>query len=165
MECPKKFGFLCVLLLLCITAEAAVVVSETSIPKILAKYGLPIGLLPDSVRNYSLSDDGDFKVELENPCEINFKYLVSYDTVIQGKLTYGKISELSGIRAKKFLLWMRVTGIEVDIPNSGYIYFHVGAISKKLDVALFQSVHKCQDSFGKRDKNESQPALAERDVQ
>ncbi|KAH9326753.1 hypothetical protein KI387_006931, partial [Taxus chinensis] len=144
-------------------AEAVVVTSEPSVPEILAKYGLPIGLMPDSVRNFSLFDHGGFKVELEKPCEVQFSYLVSYDSVVQGKITYGKITELSGIRAKKLLIWRHVTGIEVDVPNSGYIYFHVGAISKKMDISLFESLHSCRDSIGigKQAKKESQPSLIE----
>ncbi|OAY54606.1 uncharacterized protein LOC110610471 [Manihot esculenta] len=116
-----------------------------SVFEILPKYGLPSGLLPNSVTNYTLSEDGDFIVLLEKPCYIKFEYLVYYDKRISGKLSYGSITDLKGIQVQRFLLWLNVDEIKVDLPPSDSIYFHVGIINKKLDVDQFKTVHSCRD--------------------
>lgn len=110
---------------------------------ILPKFGLPSGLLPDSVQNYSLSDDGRFVVVLENPCYIEFDYLVYYEKTITGKLSYGSITNLKGIQVKRFFIWFDVDEIRVDLPPSDSIYFQVGFINKKLDVGQFKVVRSC----------------------
>ncbi|PON42965.1 hypothetical protein TorRG33x02_334740 [Trema orientale] len=110
---------------------------------ILPKFGLPSGLLPDSVLNYTLSDDGRFVVVLENPCYIEFDYLVFYDKTITGKLKYGSITELKGIQVRKFFIWFDVDEIRVDLPPSDSIYFQVGFINKRLDLGQFKTVRSC----------------------
>nr|GEV34161.1 uncharacterized protein [Tanacetum cinerariifolium] len=114
---------------------------------ILEQYSLPIGLLPNSVKSYTFSpDDGSFTVELEQPCYIQFDYLVYYATKITGKLNVGSITELSGIQVKRFLFWFNVDEIKVDLPTSDSIYFSVGIINKKLDIDQFESVRSCTDN-------------------
>ncbi|XP_038901968.1 uncharacterized protein LOC120088626 [Benincasa hispida] len=113
---------------------------------VLPQYGLPSGLLPDSVVNYTLSSDGQFVVNLAKPCYIHFDYLVYYHKTITGKLEYGSISDLDGIEVQKFFLWLDVKEIRVDLPPSDNIYFQVGFINKKLDIDQFKTVHSCQDS-------------------
>ncbi|KAI9075795.1 hypothetical protein K1719_042281 [Acacia pycnantha] len=93
--------------------------SGPSIHDLLAKYGLPKGILPDSVKSFSLSDDGSFRVELQKPCYVQFDRLVYYDTVITGKLTYGSVSDVSGIQAQKLFLWLPVTGIKANEKSEG----------------------------------------------
>ncbi|KAL4576857.1 hypothetical protein LXL04_012957 [Taraxacum kok-saghyz] len=114
---------------------------------ILKKYGLPTGLLPDSVTSYSFSpDDGSFVVELKKPCYIQFDYLVYYDSKITGKLNVGSITNLDGIQVKRLLFWFDVDEIRVDLPSSDNIYFTVGIINKKLDIDQFETVHSCTDN-------------------
>ncbi|KAL8546624.1 hypothetical protein ACS0TY_006374 [Phlomoides rotata] len=114
--------------------------------EILPKFGLPSGLLPDSVTNYTLSDDGKFEVYLKNACYIQFDYLVYYEKKITGKLNLGSISDLKGIQVQRFyFLWFDVDVIKVDLPPSDSIYFTVGIINKKLDVDQFLTVHSCKD--------------------
>uniref|UniRef100_A0A0C9QUH1 TSA: Wollemia nobilis Ref_Wollemi_Transcript_8711_996 transcribed RNA sequence n=1 Tax=Wollemia nobilis TaxID=56998 RepID=A0A0C9QUH1_9CONI len=139
--------------------------SNQSISGILAKYGLPKGLLPGSVKSYSLADDGDFHVELHNPCYVQFDYLVYYEKTVTGKLSYGKITDLSGIQAKQWFIWVDVTGIEVDFPSSDYIYLKVGIISKKIEISWFESVPTCMKFLGNEPCNEMEDAVAQRDVQ
>ncbi|XP_024024449.1 uncharacterized protein LOC21399738 [Morus notabilis] len=118
--------------------------NSTTVYDILPKFGLPSGLLPDSVVNYTLSpNDGRFVVVLENPCYINFEYLVYYDKTITGKLGYGSITELKGIEVRRFLIWFDVDEIKVDLPPSNSIYFQVGFINKKLDLDQFKVVRAC----------------------
>ncbi|KAG7035822.1 hypothetical protein SDJN02_02621 [Cucurbita argyrosperma subsp. argyrosperma] len=126
--------------------ELAVAGSDApTVYDILPQYGLPSGLLPDSVVDYSLSSDGQFVVHLAKPCYINFDYLVYYDKTITGKLKYGSITDLDGIEVRKFLMWLDVKEIRVDLPPSDNIYFQVGFINKKLDIDQFKTVHSCRD--------------------
>lgn len=118
---------------------------DPTVYEILPKYGLPSGLLPDSVTNYTLSNEGHFTVVLKKNCYVQFEYLVYYDTTISGKLGYGSITDLKGIQVQRFLLWFDVDEIRVDLPPNGSIYFHVGVINKKLDLDQFQTVHSCSD--------------------
>ncbi|KAK6163753.1 hypothetical protein DH2020_000617 [Rehmannia glutinosa] len=114
--------------------------------EILPKYGLPSGLLPDSVTNYTLSEDGKFEVTLEKPCYIEFDYTVYYEKKISGKLSIGSITDLKGIQVQRlFFLWFDVDEIRVDLPPSDSIYFTVGIINKKLDVDQFLTVRSCKD--------------------
>ncbi|KAJ6961243.1 hypothetical protein NC652_000216 [Populus alba x Populus x berolinensis] len=112
--------------------------------EILPKFGLPSGILPNTVKSYSLSDDGNFTVYLEKECYVEFDYLVSYEKKITGKLGYGSITNLKGIQVQKFLLWLDVDEIKVDLPPSDSIYFQVGWINKKLDADQFKTVHSCR---------------------
>ncbi|KAI9079503.1 hypothetical protein K1719_038585 [Acacia pycnantha] len=116
--------------------------------EIVRKFGLPSGLLPDSVADYSFSSDGHFVVHLEKPCYVEFYYLVYYDTTITGKLNYGSIADLNGIQVRRFFLrqWLDVDEIRVDLPPSESIYFQVGFINKKLDIHQFKTIHSCRDS-------------------
>ncbi|XVE70397.1 hypothetical protein DITRI_Ditri10aG0069400 [Diplodiscus trichospermus] len=112
---------------------------------ILPKYGLPSGLLPNTVTDYSLQEDGRFIVVLESPCYVQFEYLVYYEKTITGKLGYGSITDLKGIQVQRFFLWFDVDEIKVDLPPSDSIYFQVGFINKKLDVDQFKTIHSCRD--------------------
>ncbi|XP_057507998.1 uncharacterized protein LOC130790942 [Actinidia eriantha] len=114
-----------------------------SVYNLLPKFGLPSGLLPDSVESYSLSEDGSFVVELREDCYIQFDYIMYYDKEITGMLKYGSISDLRGIQVQRFFLWFDVDEIKVDLPPSDSIYFQVGFINKKLDVDQFKTVHSC----------------------
>ncbi|XP_043692067.1 uncharacterized protein LOC122642610 isoform X1 [Telopea speciosissima] len=122
----------------------------TTVYEILTQHGLPSGLLPDSVKNFSISDDGSFVVELEKPCYVQFEYLVYYDQKITGTINIGSITNLDGIEVRRFFLWLDVDEIRVDLPPSDYIYFQVGIINKKLDADQFQTVHACKDGLSRQ---------------
>ncbi|XP_068337977.1 uncharacterized protein At5g01610-like [Pyrus communis] len=121
--------------------------SPPAVFDILPEYGLPRGLLPSSVSNYTLSDDGRFVVVLPKTCYIQFDYLVYYEKTVTGKLTYGAITDLKGIQVQRFLFWFDVDEIRVDLPPSDSIYFTVGIINKKLDVDQFENVRSCRDGL------------------
>lgn len=108
------------------------------------KYNLPKGLLPENVQSYSLSSlDSSFKIELTHQCYVKFKdQLVLYDTIIRGKLGYGIVSDVSGIHAKKFFVWVPVTGMYVD-QSSTMIDFYVGVLSQSLPYDDFQIIPTC----------------------
>ncbi|OAY64071.1 hypothetical protein ACMD2_10958 [Ananas comosus] len=137
---------LLLLLLPFLSNPSAAVVAGTA-NDVLPKFGLPPGLLPNTVASYSLSADGDFVVELEAPCYVQFSDLVYYEKTIKGKLSYGAISDLSGIQAKKLFVWLSVTGI-VAHPDSRSIEFQVGFISESLSVDQFETVPVCRAKAG-----------------
>ncbi|KAL1557455.1 hypothetical protein AAHA92_08029 [Salvia divinorum] len=119
---------------------------KPTVYEILPKFSLPSGLLPASVVNYTLSDDGQFEVYLENPCYIQFDYLVYYEEKITGKLSIGSITSLKGIQVQRFyFFWFDVDEIKVDLSPSGSIYFTVGIINKELEVDQFLNVRSCKD--------------------
>ncbi|KAL2557140.1 uncharacterized protein Fot_01879 [Forsythia ovata] len=119
--------------------------TQPTVYEILSQYGLPSGLLPDSVTSYTLSEDGKFEVKLKKACYIKFDYLIYYEKKITGKLSVGSISNLKGIQVKRFLFWFDVDEIKVDLPPSDSIYFTVGFINKELDVGQFLTVRSCKD--------------------
>ncbi|KAL6587755.1 hypothetical protein OROMI_000733 [Orobanche minor] len=140
----KVISLLFSLLTLC--ASSSMDPPAPTVYEILPQFSLPSGLLPDSVVNYTLSDDGQFEVHLEKPCYIQFDYLVYYEKKITGKLSIGSISNLKGIQVQRFyLFWFDVDEIKVDIPSSGSIYFTVGIINKELKVEQFLTVRSCKD--------------------
>ncbi|XP_061355488.1 uncharacterized protein LOC133300017 [Gastrolobium bilobum] len=121
--------------------------TKESVYELLPKYGLPSGLLPDTVTDYTLSEDGQFAVVLEKPCYVKFDYEVYYATTITGKLSYGSITNLKGIQVQRLFLWFNVDEIKVDLPPSNNIYFQVGIINKRLNVDQFKTVHSCRKSL------------------
>ncbi|TKY59994.1 hypothetical protein E2542_SST17089 [Spatholobus suberectus] len=132
-----------ILTLLC----ASVCTAKESVYELLPKYGLPSGLLPDTVTDYTLGEDGQFAVVLAKACYVQFDYLVYYESKITGKLSYGSITNLKGIQVQRFFLWLNIDEIRVDLPPSDSIYFQVGIINKKLDVDQFKTVHSCRKSL------------------
>lgn len=133
--------FLLPLLLSAVAAAAGAVGS--AVHDMLPEFGLPRGLLPDSVKSYSLSPSGEFEVELKGPCYVQFSDLVYYEKKIKGKLSYGKISDLSGIQAKKVFIWVSVTGIEADLA-AGTVEFKVGFLSETLPASEFEDIPVCK---------------------
>ncbi|KAJ4978576.1 hypothetical protein NE237_009356 [Protea cynaroides] len=143
--------FLVFLLFASVLSISSVSVSNgTTVYEIMSQHGLPSGLLPNSVKNFSISDDGSFVVELKKPCYVQFDYLVYYDQKITGKLNYGSITNLDGIEVKRFFLWLDVDEIRVDLPQTDYIYFQVGIINKRLDAGQFRTVHECMDGLSRQ---------------
>ncbi|GMH10274.1 hypothetical protein Nepgr_012115 [Nepenthes gracilis] len=145
------FSLLLSFLFLCPTLSRGLLSVSQTVFEILPEYGLPSGLLPASVKNYSLSSDGSFVVELDKPCYVLFEYLVYYDKHITGTLRYGSITDLKGIQVQKFFLWLDVDEIKVDLPPSDSIYFQVGIINKKLDIDQFKTVHSCRSEKSLKD--------------
>ncbi|KAJ3673150.1 hypothetical protein LUZ60_006524 [Juncus effusus] len=135
----KKTIFTIILLLISSPA-----VRSDEVNDMLPQYGLLKGLLPNSVESYSLSDDGSFEVNLKSTCYVQFSSnLVYYERTIKGKLSYGAISDLSGIQAKKLFIWVSVTAI-VAHSDKDEIEFQVGVISQNLPESEFESIPSCK---------------------
>ncbi|KAM1160789.1 uncharacterized protein LOC126618379 [Malus sylvestris] len=117
---------------------------SSSIYDHLRKQGLPIGLLPKGITDYSLNaTTGEFRVLLEQPCHAKFENQVLYDFNVSGFLSFGRIANLSGVSAQELFLWFPVKGIRVDVPSSGLIYFDVGVVDKQFSLSLFESPPDC----------------------
>ncbi|XP_020256614.1 uncharacterized protein LOC109833372 [Asparagus officinalis] len=121
--------------------------SET-VYDLLPRYGLPRGLLPSAVKSYSLSSNGEFVVELTSTCYVHFlSNLVYYEKKITGKVSYGQITDIEGIQAKKLFLWTSVTKI-VAHPADETIEFYVGFLSESLQASEFEEVPACKSKVG-----------------
>lgn len=120
--------------------------SVTSIYDALKSHGLPMGLLPEGVNDFKLSDDGKFEAYLEQPCNAKFESEFHYDRNVSGELGFGYIRNLTGVSAQDLFLWFPVKGVRVDIPNSGIIYFDVGVVYKQFSASLFEKPRICDTS-------------------
>lgn len=134
----------------------------------LRRYGLPIGLFPKGITDYSIDPaTGQFRVGLTQPCNARFENEVHYDLNVSGTLQFGAIGELSGISAQELFLWFPVKGIRVDVPSSGVIHFDVGVVDKQFSLSLFESPPDCTaavepeggDDPDRPDRNDPQLAL------
>ncbi|OAY64078.1 hypothetical protein ACMD2_10954 [Ananas comosus] len=148
----SSLPFLVLLLLLSAAASAPAAAAApppsngSTVYDLLPEFGLPPGLLPDSVTSFSLASDGSFVVDLAGPCYVDFEYLVYYEPRVTGVVKYGGIGSLKGIQVRRFLIWFDVDAIKVDLPPSDYIYFEVGWITRKLRVDQFETVHSCRSN-------------------
>uniref|UniRef100_N1QT56 DUF538 domain-containing protein n=1 Tax=Aegilops tauschii TaxID=37682 RepID=N1QT56_AEGTA len=129
-------------LLLLLLAAAVAVAAASAAPAngaandLLPKYGLPKGLIPDSVSSYTFDEaTGDFEIHLAGTCYVRFGDHL------------GRITGLAGIQAKKLFLWVSVSGI-VAHPAEGTLEFQVGFVSEELSASLFDRVPACGASAG-----------------
>jgi hypothetical protein len=118
---------------------------------VLWEYGLPKGLLPDSVVSYTfVNETGDFKIELASSCYVWFgNHYTYFDKNISGTISYGTIFNLSGIQAKKFFIWVYITSM-VARPERGMIEFHAGFITEDVPMSLFEKVPVCGNGLGEQ---------------
>ncbi|XP_051211223.2 uncharacterized protein [Lolium perenne] len=116
---------------------------------VLLEYGLPKGLLPDSVVSYTfINATGDFKIELASSCYIWFgDHYTYFDKHLSGTISQGTIYNLSGIQAKKLFIWVYITSM-VARPERGMIEFHAGFITEDVPMSLFQKVPVCSNGVG-----------------
>ena len=118
---------------------------------VLSEYGLPKGLLPDEVTSYTfVNATGDFKIQLASSCYVWFgDHYVYFDKSISGTITYGAISNLSGIQAKKLFIWVYISSM-VARPERGMIEFHAGFISEDVPMSLFEKMPVCGNGLGEQ---------------
>ncbi|KAK1441571.1 hypothetical protein QVD17_07572 [Tagetes erecta] len=117
---------------------------SSSIYDALSSNGLPIGLLPKGITNYTIDPSTNrFEVHLNSSCDTKFETSVRFDWNFAGVLSYGKISNLSGIAAQDLFLWFPVKAIHVDVPTSGIIYFDVGVVFKQFALSSFEIPKDC----------------------
>ncbi|XP_039123997.1 uncharacterized protein LOC120260563 [Dioscorea cayenensis subsp. rotundata] len=111
--------------------------------EVLRVNGLPSGLLPKGVREFSIGDDGSFEAHLDHPCLAKFENHVLYQTNISGSISFGRISSISGVSAQELFLWFPVKAIVVDDPLSGVIFFDVGDVRKQFPISTFDTPPDC----------------------
>ncbi|KAL8532930.1 hypothetical protein ACS0TY_009263 [Phlomoides rotata] len=114
--------------------------------EVLRSNGLPMGLFPRGISDFSIDEaTGSFRLRLQSPspCDAVFETRLRYDRDITGRISYGKISDVTGVSAQELFLWLAVRGIQVDIPSSGLIYFDVESVSKQFSLSLFEMPKDC----------------------
>ncbi|CAH8356453.1 unnamed protein product [Eruca vesicaria subsp. sativa] len=137
-----------VVLLLCfVFTIPAVVFSDDeheTIYEILQENGLPLGIFPKGVKDFSFNGEtGRFLVHMNKSCDAKYETELHYDVNITGTLGYGEIKDLSGILAQDLFLWFPVKGIRVEVPSSGLIVFDVGVVRKQYSLSLFETPRDC----------------------
>lgn len=119
---------------------------SSSIYDVLESHGLPIGIFPKGVSNFTLDPaSGNFQLNLLSPvpCDTKFETTVRYECEIKGTIAYGQIANLSGLAAQELFLWLPVKSIRVDVPSSGLIYFDVGVVFKQFSLSFFETPKDC----------------------
>ncbi|XP_074585743.1 uncharacterized protein LOC141841468 [Curcuma longa] len=111
--------------------------------EVLRSHGLPIGLLPKGVRDFSIDADGLFQARLDAPCTATFESEVRYNASVVGTISHGQIAALSGISAQDLFLWFPVLAIRLDDNTSGIIHFDVGVVDKRFPLSLFEDPPNC----------------------
>lgn len=132
--------FIPILIFFCFSGRAA---CQSSVYDALKANGLPMGLFPKGVKNFTLQSSGEFQVYLDQACNARFENEIHYDRNVSGNLTFGLIGGLSGISAQDLFLWFPVKEIRVGLPSSGLIYFDVGVVSKKFSLSSFETPRDC----------------------
>jgi hypothetical protein len=80
---------------------------------VLADNDLPVGLLPPGIVEADIQDSGEFMVRLPKRVERKHGgYKVRFGPRISGRLSDGRVSDLTGVEAKQ-LVWFAVQGITV----------------------------------------------------
>ena len=133
------------LLLFLVVSQSLLPLSFSNpIHEVLVSNGLPAGLLPKDVKSFSLSESGVLEVFLERPCLTKFDNRVFYEAVVKANLTYGALTNVSGLSQEELFLWLPVKDIIVDDPSSGLIVFDIGVAHKELSLSLFEFPRDCK---------------------
>ncbi|KAJ8764787.1 hypothetical protein K2173_009191 [Erythroxylum novogranatense] len=135
----KAIVFLSVVLLLSLPFS-----SSSSIHDLLVSKGLPAGLLPKEVKNYTLSEDGRLEVFLDGPCLTKYEDRVFFDSVVRANLSYGSLIGVVGLSQEELFLWLPVRDIIANDPRSGLILFDIGVAHKQLSLSLFEDPPNCR---------------------
>ncbi|KAJ6849250.1 uncharacterized protein M6B38_269685 [Iris pallida] len=117
-----------------------------SIHSLLVSHGLPAGLLPRSVRDFSLDPStGLLSVRLDRACRADYdRSPVHFDRVVEANLTYGSLSAVTGLSQEELFLWLPVKEISVADQKSGVISFDIGVARKQLSASVFENPPECQ---------------------
>ncbi|CAH9138875.1 unnamed protein product [Cuscuta epithymum] len=116
---------------------------SAAVHDLLRSYGLPGGLLPKQVSNYSLSETGLLEVFLEGPCLTKFDTMARYDSVVRANLTHGGLGGVQGFSQEELFVWLPVKGVVVHDPASGLIFLDIGLAHKHLSLSLFEDPPDC----------------------
>ncbi|KAG6475826.1 hypothetical protein ZIOFF_065055 [Zingiber officinale] len=120
---------------LSLTAQSSASLSNSSIVyDILQEYNLPPGILPDTVKSFSVASNGYFVIDLYGECYVDFKYVIYYGPRVSGFLGYVSVSNLEGVQIRSYLIWYGVSYIKVGLPYSDFVYIQFGWVTRKIDI-------------------------------
>eukprot|EP00262_Sarcandra_glabra_P007600 TRINITY_DN20490_c0_g1_i1.p1 TRINITY_DN20490_c0_g1~~TRINITY_DN20490_c0_g1_i1.p1 ORF type:complete len:166 (+),score=20.57 TRINITY_DN20490_c0_g1_i1:65-562(+) len=131
-------------LLCCLILSLFVASNCDSIQELLISKGLPMGLLPKSVKSFTLDDTGRLEVFLESPCFAKFDNRVYFESVISANLSYGELTSVAGLSQEELFVWLPVKDIKVDDPSSGLIFIDIVVAHKQLSLSLFEDPLDCK---------------------
>ena len=101
--------------------------------QVLREHGLPEGLLPHSITEAEITD-GAFVVRLQRTVERRHgPYRVRFSERISGQLSLGRVTALTGVKAKQGL-WLSVGAITAD---GDALVFSVGPARRRLPRSAF----------------------------
>uniref|UniRef100_A0A0E0KHP9 DUF538 family protein n=1 Tax=Oryza punctata TaxID=4537 RepID=A0A0E0KHP9_ORYPU len=148
---PSPLATILLLVAVGATAAAAAAPLHGVANDLLPEYGLPRGLIPETIASYTFDNDtGDFEIRLTSTCYIWFgSHLAYFEDTIRGRISYGTITGLSGIQAQKFFVWVSITTI-VAHPDQRTVEFRAGFISEALPESDFAEVPVCGAGAGAR---------------
>ncbi|XP_019196253.1 PREDICTED: uncharacterized protein LOC109190244 isoform X2 [Ipomoea nil] len=129
-----------------------------SIHDLLKSKGLPAGLFPKEVSNYTVSESGLLQVFLDEPCLTKFDTMAFYDSVVTANLTHGCLTGVQGFSQEELFVWLPVKDIIVDDPSSGLILIDIGLAHKQLSLSLFEDPPDCKKDGGLGLKKKSRKA-------
>ncbi|KAG6468444.1 hypothetical protein ZIOFF_073129 [Zingiber officinale] len=96
-----------------VTAQSSASPSNSStVYDILQEYNLPPGILPDTVKSFSVASNGYFVIDLYGECYVDFEYVVYYASRVSGFLGYDSVSNLEGVQIWSYLIWYGVSYIK-----------------------------------------------------
>ncbi|ONK74696.1 uncharacterized protein A4U43_C03F9200 [Asparagus officinalis] len=112
---------------------------------LLKAHGLPPGLLPKSVANFTFDPSTSLlEAYLEKPCYAKYDSLAYFDRVVTGNLSYGVLKGVDGFKQEELFVWLPVKGIFNKNPESGVILFDIGLAHKQLSMSLFETPPECR---------------------
>ncbi|XP_071733517.1 uncharacterized protein At5g01610-like [Rutidosis leptorrhynchoides] len=135
-----------ILLLALITISASASSATPSIYDKLREYGLPPGILPDSVSSYSLDKETSiFEISLKKECYVKKDYLVYFAPKITGKISKGQITELYGVQVQTYVLWIPtwVSIYEIKVFRNK-VQLTVPMKTVDVNIADFEEIPTCQ---------------------
>ncbi|CAO2839746.1 unnamed protein product [Amaranthus hypochondriacus] len=142
MASSSTLLFISLLTFLCISSITAW--DERLSPyEALQSFNFPIGILPKGALGYELDEKtGSFKAFLNGSCSFSLEgsYQLKYKSTINGNISKNKLTNLSGVSVKVFLLWLNI----VEVRRKGdQLQFSVGIASANFDVHDFYECPQC----------------------
>ncbi|GLJ10815.1 hypothetical protein SUGI_0135670 [Cryptomeria japonica] len=126
----------------CILYCSAQADSNLTAYTVLEQYGFPAGLLPTSVKGYTLNEDGSFEIYFEGSCSFSLEsgYSLKYKERITGHLSTGSLKDLKGVSVKVLFFWLTIDGI---VREGDSLEFSVGVVSASFPVDNFIECPHC----------------------
>ncbi|KAG6511078.1 hypothetical protein ZIOFF_029131 [Zingiber officinale] len=83
--------------------------NSSTVYDIPQEYNLPPGILPDTVKSFSIASNGYFVIDLYRECYIDFECVVYYAPRMSGFLGYSSVCNLEGVQIRSYLIWYDVS--------------------------------------------------------